>query len=248
MRERPLIRRAVAVPDSRDAGSIPAASITDTSQTVLGSLLMDDPKRVVAAGYDAIATRFDEWQKQIVGSPRMRYVDELLAQLPPRPDLLELGCGAGVESTRVLAERGQLTGVDISEAQLSLARRRIPTATFIRADLAELDFVPASFDGVVALYVLFHLPRVEVGPLVRRVSDWLRPGGVFLATMLGRGDSEGVEDWLGVPMFFSNSDPDADRELVRDAGLTILADETVVQAEPEGDLPFHWMLAQKSKD
>jgi hypothetical protein len=48
-------------------------------------------------------------------------------------------------------------------------------------------------------------------------------------------------------MFFSNSDPDADRKLVRDAGLTILDDETVVQAEPEGDLPFHWILAQKEQ-
>jgi hypothetical protein len=95
--------------------------------------------------------------------------------------------------------------------------------------------------------VLFHLPRAQLGPLVGGISDWLRPGGVFLATMLGRGDGEGVEEWLGVPMFFSNSDADADRELVREAGLTILEDETVVQTEPEGDLPFHWMLAQKPK-
>jgi hypothetical protein len=48
-------------------------------------------------------------------------------------------------------------------------------------------------------------------------------------------------------MFFSASDAEAERELFRDAGLAILLDETVVQSEPEGDLPFHWMLAQKSK-
>jgi hypothetical protein len=82
---------------------------------------------------------------------------------------------------------------------------------------------------------------------VGRVTEWLRPGGLLLATMLGRGEGEGVEEWLGVPMFFSNSEPDADRKLVRDAGLTILDDETVVQAEPEGDLPFHWILAQKEQ-
>jgi SAM-dependent methyltransferase len=208
---------------------------------------MDDPKHLVAAGYDAMASQFDEWQKQVIGSPRMRYLDKLLAVLPPRPDLLELGCGAGVESTRILAERGRLTGVDISEAQLDLARRRIPSATFMCADLAKLEFADESFDGVVALYVLFHLPRAELGPLVGRIRDWLRPGGVFLATMLARGEGEGIEDWLGVPMFFSSSDPDADRKLFRNAGLAILAEETVVQTEPEGDLPFHWMLAQNSK-
>jgi SAM-dependent methyltransferase len=208
---------------------------------------MDDPKHLVAAGYDAMASQFDEWQEQVIGSPRMGYLDKLLGLLPPRPDLLELGCGAGVESTRILAERGRLTGVDISEAQLDLARRRIPSATFMCADLAKLEFADQSFDGVVALYVLFHLPRAELGPLVGRIRDWLRPGGVFLATMLARGEGEGVEDWLGVPMFFSSSDPDADRKLFRDAGLAILVEETVVQTEPEGDLPFHWMLAQNSK-
>jgi len=207
---------------------------------------MDGPKRVVAAGYNAMAVQFDEWQTAVVGSPRMRYLDELLGLLPPRPDVLELGCGAGVESTRILAERGRLTGVDISKAQLVLARERVPSATFICADLAKLEFADESFDGVVALYVLFHLPRAELGPLLGRIGGWLRPGGVFLATMLARGDGEGVEDWLGVPMFFSGSDPDADRELFRDAGLAILLDETVVQHEPEGDLPFHWMLAQTS--
>jgi ubiquinone/menaquinone biosynthesis C-methylase UbiE len=208
---------------------------------------VDDPKHVVAAGYNAMATRFDEWQEQVSGSPRMRYLDELLALVGPQPDLLELGCGAGVESTRVLAERGRLTGVDISEAQLELARERVPSATFIRADLTELQFAAESFDGVVALYVLFHLPRAELGPLMARIVDWLRPGGVFLATMLARGDGEGVEDWLGVPMFFSSSGPDADRALFRDAGLAILLDETVVQTEPEGELPFHWMLARKPR-
>src|SRR5262245_34972256 len=97
-----------------------------TAQTGLRSPRMDDPRQLVAAGYDAMASRFDEWQKQIVGSPRMRYLDKLLPLLPPHPDLLELGCGAGVESTRVLAQRGRLTGVDISEAQLTLARQRVP--------------------------------------------------------------------------------------------------------------------------
>jgi hypothetical protein len=50
-----------------------------------------------------------------------------------------------------------------------------------------------------------------------------------------------------VLMFFSGSEPDADRALFPDAGFAILEEETVVQNEPEGDLPFHWLLAQRSK-
>src|SRR5262249_61154649 len=136
----------VHFPESSDRRS---GWVPRTAQTVLRSPRMDDPKHLVAAGYDAMAARLEEWQRQIVGSPRIRYLDQLLALLPPHPDLLELGCGAGVESTRVLAEHGRLTGVDISEAQLALARQRIPAATFIRAALAELRFAAARSAGVV---------------------------------------------------------------------------------------------------
>jgi len=52
-----------------------------------------------------------------------------------------------VESTRLSAERGRLTGVDITEAQLDLARDRVPSASFVCADLAKLEFADESFDG-----------------------------------------------------------------------------------------------------
>jgi cyclopropane fatty-acyl-phospholipid synthase-like methyltransferase len=208
---------------------------------------MDDPKRLVAAGYDAMAARFDEWQKEVSGSPRMRYLEQLLELLPGRPDVLELGCGAAVESTRILAERANFTGVDISEAQIAVARKRLPQATFIPADLSTLAFAPESFDAVVAFYVLLHIPRAELDPLLGRVASWLRPGGLFLANTLVRGEGEAVEQWLGVPMFFSGSDPASDRARIADAGLARIQDEVVTQQEPEGELAFHWLLAQKPR-
>src|SRR5262249_49329853 len=121
---------------------------------------------------------------------------------------------------------------------------------FICADVNELEFEPESFDAVVAFYVLLHLPRADLRPLLDRLAAWLRPGGIFLAnTLVARDDEgEGVEDdWLGAPMFFSGSDPDADRQLVRDAGLALLHDEIVSQYEPEGEIAFLWLLAEKPK-
>jgi ubiquinone/menaquinone biosynthesis C-methylase UbiE len=51
-----------------------------------------------------------------------------------------------------------MTGVDISAAQLALARQHVPNATLIQADMMALAFPPASFDAIVALYSLIHLP------------------------------------------------------------------------------------------
>jgi len=207
-----------------------------------------DPKRLVADGYDAIADRFATWQKGVRGDARMRYLDELLQRLPQQPEVLELGCGAGVQSTRMLASRGRLVGVDISKEQIRRARERIPEATFISADATELDFPPSTFDAVVAFFVLAHIPRAELPVLLEHVAIWLRPNGWFLATMGSCGSGESIEaSWLGVPMFFSSLEADESRRLVRAVGLEIVRDEVLVQREPEhGDVEFLWVLARRA--
>jgi hypothetical protein len=37
------------------------------------------------------------------------------------------------------------------------------------------------------------------------------------------------------------------RTRIADAGLILLEDEVVAQQEPEGELAFHWLLAQKPR-
>jgi len=205
----------------------------------------DDVKELIEDGYDAMADRFAEWQKRIEGSTRIERVEDLLQRLPSYADVLELGVGAGVRSTRLLANRGRLVGVDLSAEQLRRARRRIPNATFIRGDFTELELERESFDAVVAAYVLNHVPREELGPLARQIGRWLRRGGYFLATF-GTTDVEGWSgEWLGVEMFFASLPPAANRRLVEGAGLEIVEDEIEVSLEPEGEARFQWILARK---
>ena len=143
---------------------------------------MSDPKEVVRRGYDAIAERYNEWADSFE-TPEREWVDKLLARLPPGSDVLDLGCGGGRGAAQALAARHRYTGVDLSEAQLERARTRLPRATFLRADATGLDLAPASFDAVVSLFMLGHVPRAEQEPLLRAVATWLRPGGLLLATL-----------------------------------------------------------------
>jgi cyclopropane fatty-acyl-phospholipid synthase-like methyltransferase len=204
-----------------------------------------DVKRLIEDGYDTMADRFAAWQRKIVGSTRIERIDELLALLPAEPDVLELGVGAGVRSSRLLAERGRLTGVDLSAEQLRRARERIPEATLLHADFTELELAPESFDAVVAASVLNHVPQDELGPLARRVAHWLRPGGYFLATFATTDNPGWTGEWLGVEMFFAGLPPEENRRLVEDAGLRIVRDEIEVSIEPEGEARFQWLLARK---
>lgn len=204
-------------------------------------------KRVIETGYDAMADRFAAWQQEIEGSTRIERIEALLALLPDRPEFLELGIGAGVRSSRLLAERGRLTGVDVSAEQLRRARERIPGATFLHADFTELELEPGSFDAVVAAYVLNHVPQDELGPLLHRVAVWLRPGGYFLATFPTNDNPGWTGEWLGVEMFFAGFPPAENRRLVEAAGLEVLEDEIEVSIEPEpdGEARFQWVLARK---
>jgi ubiquinone/menaquinone biosynthesis C-methylase UbiE len=205
----------------------------------------EDIKRVIEKGYDAMADRFAAWQRKIEGSTRLERVEELLALLPERPDVLELGVGAGIGSTRTLAERGRLTGVDISAEQLRRARERIPAATFLHGDFTELELERESFDAVVAAYVLNHVPQDELGPLLERVAAWLRPGGCFLATFSTSDNPGWRGEWLGVEMFFAGFPPAVNRRLVEAAGLEVLRDEIETSVEPEGEARFQWLLARR---
>jgi cyclopropane fatty-acyl-phospholipid synthase-like methyltransferase len=204
-----------------------------------------DPKRLVARGYDRIALRYAAWNAE--GNPAMRFVRDLDRRLRAPAHVLELGCGRGVPVTRELAKRHRVTGVDISAAQIELARHHVPEASFIHADYTELEIAPGSFDAVVAILTLTHVPREEHRELLARIGDWLRDGAYLLATFGTADDPGTVEgDWLGAPMFFSSFDAETNRSLLRDAGLRLEVDELVQQDEDEhGLVTFLWVLAQK---
>ncbi len=210
-----------------------------------GRAVAREPKEIVARGYDAIALRYAEWAGQ-VDSPVMEWVRDVDARLDDGSDVLELGCGRGVPATRELARRHRVTGVDISAVQIELARHHVPEASFVHADVTELEVAPASFDAVVALFVFGHIPIEEQAGLVARVGLWLRDGGLFLGTF-GAGDAgEQIDaDWLGTPMFFASLGGEAYVPLLREAGLEPLRDEVVVHHEPgHGDVSFRWTLAR----
>jgi SAM-dependent methyltransferase len=204
-----------------------------------------DPKRLVAAGYDKIAQRYLEWSALRPSAVRLHYLERAMGLIPPGADVLELGCGAGIPMTRALAADRDVTGVDISAAQIEMARRNVPAATFMQADMTTIDFPPGSFDAVVAFYSLTHVPRDEQPALLRNIRAWLRPGGLFLASMGADASPDDVEeDWLGVPMFFSHFGARRNRRLVEEAGLSV--EEARIEIEPEDrhDARFLWIVAR----
>jgi SAM-dependent methyltransferase len=136
-------------------------------------------------------------------------------------EILDIGCGAGVPIAQTLSRRFKVTGVDISGEMLKRARVNVPEANLIEGDIMSIDFSPDIFNAAIAFYSIFHLPRSEHAELLRRIYQWLKPGGYLLATLSYNNEPAYTDEYLGTTMYWSNFGLEEYRRLLDGAGFTI---------------------------
>jgi SAM-dependent methyltransferase len=207
-----------------------------------------NPRDIVRGGYDQIARVYLAVRRE--DGEDVRLLHALMGELPDGASVLDAGCGAGVPAARLLAERCRVTGLDLSPAQVALARQLVPNAAFVVGDLAALPFVDAAFDAVVCFYAIIHVPREEHPVVLRELWRVLRPGGPLLLST-GAGESEGdtEQDWLGAgaPMYWSHYGRDTNLRLLRDAGFTIRWDRLLTEEEEFGGGTHLFVLAERGR-
>ncbi len=201
---------------------------------------------IVGPGYDEVAARYAELDA-LEQWPRIRWVRKLLERLPKGSTVLELGCGNGVPATQELSKRHHVVAVEISSAQIALARTHIPGPTFVQADASEIDFRAHSFDAIASFYTLDHIPRRRHEKLFMKFYRWLRPEGFLLISIEDSDQPDIVAEWLGSPMFFSHFDAETNRHLVGEAGFEVISDRVETQMEQHSEVPYWWLLAQKPR-
>jgi SAM-dependent methyltransferase len=210
--------------------------------------LPDNPNDIVRSGYDKIGKRYSEWGNTHRDDSRQRYTQVLIDHASRGMRLLDLGCGNGQPTTKLLSSRYRVTGIDGSPVQIAQATQNVPRGQFICADIATVHFPPESFDAICAFYSIIHVPRTEHASLFQRINRWLRPNGIFVGCLTAADmPADYVDDWLGVPMYWSGFDSTHNRQLLRDAGLTIHSalEETV--DEDGDDVTFLWVIAARSR-
>ncbi|TVQ24447.1 MAG: class I SAM-dependent methyltransferase [Spirochaetaceae bacterium] len=101
-------------------------------------------------------------------------------------DVLEVGCGNGVQSMFVASTRGprSVTGLDLNPANVALAdriatRKSLFNTAFLASDAQDMkELADESFDAVLNVESAFHYP--DKPAFLREVARVLKPGGRFV--------------------------------------------------------------------
>lgn len=124
-------------------------------------------------------------------------VDELRRRTPA--SILEVGCGWGELAARIEHEIGVgVTAIDLSPRMVELARERGVHACI--GDVERLTFADATFDAVVAAWMLYHVPDLDRA--LAEIARVLTPGGVLVAVTNGAADLEELWNLVGRDLSF----------------------------------------------
>lgn len=105
--------------------------------------------------------------------------------------VLEVACGTGDMVVELLRTRHaaslQVTGVDLSEEMMAIAKRKAPQAEYRLADAEHLPFEDASFDAVTCAFGVRNFVHLEQG--LGEMLRVLKPGGRMVILELATPDS-----------------------------------------------------------
>lgn len=201
---------------------------------------MNEISKLVEQGYNRIA---EDYYNHRNISKFNSELEKFASLLPEKPHILDLGCGAGIPTAKFLTEKGiRVTGIDLSETMLNLARKNVPNGEFLKMDMNELKFNKNTFDGIISVYALFHVPRDKHIDIFRKAFEIMKSGGILMIN-IGIHESEGTSRFFGVPMFWSNFNPKITLDLVKKAGFSIISEAVL---ERGGEYQY-WIFGKKEK-
>jgi SAM-dependent methyltransferase len=157
-------------------------------------------------------------------------------RVPASARVLDVGCGSGWAS-RLLAGsaiKGRVTGIDISDEMIRIARESsmsFPHVDFETASAERLPFSDNEFTHAFSMESLYYyrdIPRA-----LAEIHRVLKPGGVFVAVVDLYWENEATHQWidtLNVPVELLSTDDY--RRLFIDAGFTNIRDERLIDPTP----------------
>ncbi len=168
----------------------------------------------------------------VVGKELLDEIIQELNRLPDLRELVELGCGTGIYTERIVSKAQGMVATDLSDSLLAVARARIgdhPKVTIQKEDCMATSFPSESVDSV----FMANLIHVIESPnaLLQECSRVLRRGGTLvIVTFTGREMKlwekikmglRFIKSWGKPPAHTHSFSPEDLASMVKDAGFSI---------------------------
>jgi SAM-dependent methyltransferase len=172
-----------------------ALCVFDENQLEKGAVaLIESALADTQQAFDSVASGYERSNaaNPLLAAMRARALEAILAHTPRAARLLDLGCGPGADAAMLAAHGHQVTAIDWSNAMVEETRARAAReGVAAQVDvhhlgIQELDRLPAG--GFKTVYSNFGALNCvpDLAAAIRLAADRIVPGGVFVASVIGR--------------------------------------------------------------
>lgn len=202
-------------------------------------MTLEEKKRNVLEVFNITAEKYveyfgDDWEF-------IDKIQDFISTVNPKGKVLDLGCGSGYITKYMADNNLQPTGIDFSEKMIEIAKNRYPNLPFFQMDIANIEqiFDEDSFDGLLAIYTLYFIPKEQIDSVLESLSKILKDGAsFFMVTQSGKGeqfvDESLMPDGKGEKALFVNLSTEEElRELFERHNFNVESFELIPNIDPD---------------
>ena len=148
----------------------------------------------MAYDFDTIARDYDRMNRLMTLGLDCRWRKRAVRGL--KGEVLDVACGTGDMVLELLKQGADVTGVDLSEEMLAIAKRKVKSGKWKVADAEQLPFGDASFDAVTCAFGVRNFVHLEQG--LNEMLRVLKPGGQLVILELATPDNPLVKPFYNL--------------------------------------------------
>lgn len=153
-------------------------------------MTIEEKKKNVLDVFNTTAEKYvehfgDDWEF-------INEINSFINSVIPNGKVLDLGCGSGYISKYMADKNLSPIGIDFSEKMIEIAKQKYPNIPFFNMDIANVDktFEENTFDGLLAIYILYFIPKEQMDNVLEGLSKVLKDGApFFMVIQIGKGET-----------------------------------------------------------
>ena len=166
----------------------------------------------------------------------------------PGDDILDIGCGPGLNSALFTVKGLNVTGVDSSASMIKLAEKNCPEGEFINTSAADFK-TEKRYDGICMAFVIVHMRNSEVDGLFKRLPLMTKESGkVYISFMTGKNEGYETTSFSKDEFYFNYFEAEKIKAQLENNGFKLISNKTDPYEEADGSFTTEvFLVFEKQK-